>query len=698
MHDWLKGRGSDLDTLTYGGDVVHLGGFKQFVHKHNTRKKVRIRIDFTPGKEGVPRFTDLIRTCGWEDDEDCINEEIDAIDVNRLIEIKSCFAEIVVGVDSQGVAEVQKYTAGINEKPLVTLADFKCRFYFFHPAIKAFLGVKFSTSDFDAHTKKFVKSVKKNDIHRKVMQLQRSSDGLKFSGVTKYEKGSAFYNDCRIPVEWDLGLMVVPTEKRALLREHGLRKKDITDDECRLLNHFLSQVASGIGGNLKTMLDANIFIGPLREVPRHIVCHAHPRYDEGLQNCLDPKEYFLDWANGAGAWTALSSPNFVPSPQQRRKINGFGKKISKGGAELILTGVIEQSMFWRSDDFPDNASDNYLDVCREYNLELPEPDEMLGANDPADRSILLEQFIENSFFSKASRSLLEKYAQLDCGSISLGELVQAMNLHLEKMQAQANKYMSDRANLKKDYEYEWMLRGEVSEKNYDNVKRANIILDGLHFKYNLKLVERYDLNGSTLDLKTMRRLLSNSGSMASPKKAQLMTDVVDSIKPHYEVVFVEKQSGTELLASDLGSGVSQLMPIVIGASYSKALFSIQQPELHLHPALQCETADILLYSRSLSSSDEGYDLKFSPQLIETHSEHLILRFMRRIRETTRGLLDTPDQEHLKLTPDEMSVLYVSEASDGLRVTPIKVDEQGELVDEWPGGFFEEGFNEIVGGL
>jgi hypothetical protein len=44
------------------------------------------------------------------------------------------------------------------------------------------------------------------------------------------------------------------------------------------------------------------------------------------------------------------------------------------------------------------------------------------------------------------------------------------------------------------------------------------------------------------------------------------------------------------------------------------------------------------------------------------------------------------------------VLYAEEAADGMRINHLRVDENGRFVDEWPDGFFEEGFDEIVGGL
>ena len=79
-------------------------------------------------------------------------------------------------------------------------------------------------------------------------------------------------------------------------------------------------------------------------------------------------------------------------------------------------------------------------------------------------------------------------------------------------------------------------------------------------------------------------------------------------------------------------------------------------------------------------------------LLETHSEHLILRIMRRMRDTVRGTLP----EGLPpVRPEDVAVLYVQPKADNSTsvVRVLELDEEGQLLDPWPGGFFEEGFNE-----
>ena len=71
-------------------------------------------------------------------------------------------------------------------------------------------------------------------------------------------------------------------------------------------------------------------------------------------------------------------------------------------------------------------------------------------------------------------------------------------------------------------------------------------------------------------------------------------------------------------------------------------------------------------------------------IVETHSEALISRFQRRIREG-------------KLPSTDISVIFVEPGADGARLRELRLDERGEFIDEWPGGFFEETYWDLFGG-
>ncbi len=151
----------------------------------------------------------------------------------------------------------------------------------------------------------------------------------------------------------------------------------------------------------------------------------------------------------------------------------------------------------------------------------------------------------------------------------------------------------------------------------------------------------------------------------------------------FEIALFDKRAGIQVSLRDVGVGISQVLPVLV-ESYATTgkLIAIEQPEIHIHPALQAELGDVFIES-ALGENKNTF-------LLETHSEHLILRLLRRIRETTRGKLP---EGKLPITPADIAVLYVEPGEEGSVVRELRVNDQGRFIDNWPNGFFEERFNE-----
>jgi predicted ATPase len=118
------------------------------------------------------------------------------------------------------------------------------------------------------------------------------------------------------------------------------------------------------------------------------------------------------------------------------------------------------------------------------------------------------------------------------------------------------------------------------------------------------------------------------------------------------------------------------------------VLGIEQPELHVHPAIQVGMGDLFI---DAVGSDPDQLFGGKSLIIETHSEHIMLRLLRRIRETTEDELPPGVRG---LTADDLSVVYVESDVEGVRFRSLRVDEQGEFRDQWPQGFFEERAGEL----
>lgn len=143
------------------------------------------------------------------------------------------------------------------------------------------------------------------------------------------------------------------------------------------------------------------------------------------------------------------------------------------------------------------------------------------------------------------------------------------------------------------------------------------------------------------------------------------------------------KTGKQVSSRDIGVGISQLIPVLVQAMGSEEeVILMEQPELHLHPRLQAELGDVFIKF----ALERGNTF-----VMETHSEHLILRVLRRIRETTRNTL--PDGA-CPIKPGDVSVLYVQPGENGSTVQELRIDEQGRFRDNWPQGFFEDRLDEM----
>lgn len=136
--------------------------------------------------------------------------------------------------------------------------------------------------------------------------------------------------------------------------------------------------------------------------------------------------------------------------------------------------------------------------------------------------------------------------------------------------------------------------------------------------------------------------------------------------------------------TDVGFGYSQILPIIsklwlmqtrnrfTARNYYKSLYAvatIEQPELHLHPAMQAKLADAFIHA---AINEEAK----TTIIVETHSPTIINRIGRRIRE---GYIKTEDVN--------VVVFDKADATVNTAVHQMSYNEEGQIED-WPYGFFE----------
>ena len=164
------------------------------------------------------------------------------------------------------------------------------------------------------------------------------------------------------------------------------------------------------------------------------------------------------------------------------------------------------------------------------------------------------------------------------------------------------------------------------------------------------------------------------------KLSQALTNWLNFMKiknlrpePTNEIIYLNLNSSsadkTRVNIADVGFGVSQIFPIILeGLRMPKGnTLLLEQPEIHLHPNLQMQMAD---YFISLALSNKKV-------IVETHSDHIINRLVRRIVED--------DQFNLK---EMIGIYFIKPTENGSVYEEICIDDKRGITN-WPIDFFDQ---------
>ncbi len=145
----------------------------------------------------------------------------------------------------------------------------------------------------------------------------------------------------------------------------------------------------------------------------------------------------------------------------------------------------------------------------------------------------------------------------------------------------------------------------------------------------------------------------------------------------YSVKLRRNQTSPEVLITDVGIGVSQILPVLVLCYYvpEGSTIIFEQPELHLHPSVQAGLADVfidVIKNRNVQI------------LLESHSEHLLRRLQRRIAEEQIG-------------QDDIALYFCENEEGESRLTRLETDMFG-AIKNWPQDFFGDMTGDVVSAI
>ena len=149
---------------------------------------------------------------------------------------------------------------------------------------------------------------------------------------------------------------------------------------------------------------------------------------------------------------------------------------------------------------------------------------------------------------------------------------------------------------------------------------------------------------------------------------------ISDTKQDYEFLVKQYKDGPEVRLTDVGFGVSQVLPVLI-LCYSApegSILILEQPEAHLHPSAQSELGDVLV---------DVVKNRNVQIILESHSAFMLHRLQRRIAEEQISETDT--------------ALYFCQINDGTsEIEQLDVDEYGNIRN-WPQNFFGDDVGDLV---
>ncbi len=145
-------------------------------------------------------------------------------------------------------------------------------------------------------------------------------------------------------------------------------------------------------------------------------------------------------------------------------------------------------------------------------------------------------------------------------------------------------------------------------------------------------------------------------------------------RKEYEIRVKRSPSSAEVALTDVGFGVSQVLPVLVLCYFvpEHSTLLLEQPEIHLHPSVQANLADVFI---------DVVTNRNVQIVLESHSEHLLRRLQRRVAEE-------------RMDADQAALYFCTMSGGTSHLQDLDLDVFGNILN-WPDGFFGDEIGDLT---
>ncbi len=150
-------------------------------------------------------------------------------------------------------------------------------------------------------------------------------------------------------------------------------------------------------------------------------------------------------------------------------------------------------------------------------------------------------------------------------------------------------------------------------------------------------------------------------------------------RKEFEVLLRAQAWSPEVKITDVGFGVSQVLPALVQAFYCPPHSTVwmEQPEIHLHPQVQSDLADVFISAVQAYQDGKERNVQL---IVESHSEHFLTRLQRRVAENA-------------IQPSDVAIYFCRNLESGAVLEPLDLNLFGEI-ENWPANFFGDQMEDL----